>query len=130
MGRTKAILNKQQGRRQQQFFGQFKSKPFWIWDKVWHKKQFALFSGKCCFNHMIGLPVKGSKKMPLFEYEQQIFDLLQETKHVWIKKATGLGITEFMLRYIAWRCLRDDKLKGSQICIVTGPRIDSCNHTG
>ena len=62
--------------------------------------------------------------MPLFDYEQEIFDLLQETKHVWIKKATGLGITEFMLRYIAWLCLRDDKLKGSQMCIVTGPRID------
>jgi hypothetical protein len=73
---------------------------------------------------MIGLPVKNSKKMPLFDYEQEIFDVLQVTKHVWIKKATGLGITEFMLRYIAWLCLRDDKLKGSHICLVTGPRID------
>jgi len=73
---------------------------------------------------MIGLPVKNSKKMPLFDYEQEIFDLLQETKHVWIKKATGLGITEFMLRYIAWLCIRNDKLKGSQMCLVTGPRID------
>jgi hypothetical protein len=62
--------------------------------------------------------------MPLFDYEQEIFDLLQETKHVWIKKATGLGITEFMLRYIGWLCLRDDKLKGSHMCLVTGPRID------
>jgi hypothetical protein len=35
-----------------------------------------------------------------------------------------LGITEFMLRYITWLCLRDDKLKGSQMCLVTGPRID------
>jgi hypothetical protein len=60
----------------------------------------------------------------MFDYEQQIYDALQETKHVWIKKATGLGITEFMLRYTAWLCLRDDKLKGSQICIATGPRID------
>jgi late competence protein required for DNA uptake (superfamily II DNA/RNA helicase) len=73
---------------------------------------------------MIGLPVKNSKKMPLFDYEQEIFDVLQVTKHVWIKKATGLGITEFMLRYIAWLCLRDYKLKGSHICLVTGPRID------
>lgn len=62
--------------------------------------------------------------MPLFDYEQKIYDVLQETKYVWIKKATGLGITEFMLRYIAWLCLRDDKLKGSQMCIVTGHRID------
>jgi late competence protein required for DNA uptake (superfamily II DNA/RNA helicase) len=29
-----------------------------------------------------------------------------------------------MIRYMAWLCLKDDKLKGSQMCIVTGPRID------
>lgn len=45
-------------------------------------------------------------------------------KHLWIKKATGLGITEFMLRFMAWLCLRDKSLSGSQMCIVTGPRID------
>lgn len=43
---------------------------------------------------------------------------------MWIKKATGLGISEFMLRFMAWLCLRDDSLSGSQMCIVTGPRID------
>ncbi len=123
LDRSRSMLKKQQ-HREQRYFEQFKSKPFWIWDKEWHKKQHAIFSGRCCFNHMIGLPVKRLKKMPLFDYEQEIFDLLQETKHVWIKKATGLGITEFMLRYIAWLCLRDDKLKRSQIGIVTGPRID------
>lgn len=42
----------------------------------------------------------------------------------WIKKATGLGITEFMLRYMAWLCLRNNDLTGTQMCIVTGPRID------
>jgi hypothetical protein len=125
LNRSRSIVKKQQFReRQQRFFEQFKSKPFWIWDKERHKRQHAIFSGRCCFNHMIGLPVKDSKKMPLFDYEQEIFDSLQVTKHIWIKKATDLGITEFMLRYIAWLCLRDDKLKGSQICIVTGPRID------
>jgi late competence protein required for DNA uptake (superfamily II DNA/RNA helicase) len=45
-------------------------------------------------------------------------------KHLWIKKATGLGISEFMLRFMAWLCLKDDALSGSQMCIVTGPRID------
>jgi late competence protein required for DNA uptake (superfamily II DNA/RNA helicase) len=60
----------------------------------------------------------------LFDYEKEIFDALQQTKYVWIKKATGLGITGFMLRYISWLCLRDDKLKGSRVCIVTGPRIE------
>ncbi|MFL6486338.1 MAG: DEAD/DEAH box helicase family protein [Nitrososphaera sp.] len=45
-------------------------------------------------------------------------------KHFWIKKATGLGISEFMLRFMAWLCLKDNTLSGSQMCIVTGPRID------
>jgi hypothetical protein len=45
-------------------------------------------------------------------------------KHLWIKKATVLGISEFMLRFMAWLCLKDNALAGSQMCIVTGPRID------
>ena len=45
-------------------------------------------------------------------------------KHLWIKKATGLAISEFMLRFMAWLCLKDNALSGSQMCIVTGPRID------
>ena len=61
---------------------------------------------------------------PLFDYEKIVFDTLEKNKHVWIKKATGLGITEFMLRYMSWLCLRNDKLQGSQMCIVTGPRIE------
>jgi hypothetical protein len=42
-------------------------------------------------------------------------------KHLWVKKATGLGITEFMLRFMAWLCLRNDDYKGSQMVIITGP---------
>ena len=53
-----------------------------------------------------------------------VFETLRKHKHVWIKKATGLGITEFMLRYMAWLCLKDNTLRGSQMCIVTGPRIE------
>src|ERR671933_813092 len=29
-----------------------------------------------------------------------------------------------MLRFMAWLCLKDNTLSGSQMCIVTGPRID------
>ena len=29
-----------------------------------------------------------------------------------------------MLRFMAWLCLKDNTLAGSQMCIVTGPRID------
>jgi hypothetical protein len=29
-----------------------------------------------------------------------------------------------MLRFMAWLCLKDDPLAGSQMCVVTGPRIE------
>src|SRR5919206_141493 len=60
-------------------------------------------------------------------HSQLIFDSLvtpNGNKHLWIKKATGLGVSEFMLRFMAWLCLKDTSLAGSQMCIVTGPRID------
>ena len=41
-----------------------------------------------------------------------------------VKKATGLGVSEFMLRIMAWLCTRDETFDGSQMCIVTGPNIE------
>ena len=45
-------------------------------------------------------------------------------KHLWIKKATGLEVTEFFLRFMSWLCLRNNDYRNSQMCIVTGPNID------
>ena len=45
-------------------------------------------------------------------------------KHLWVKKATGLGVTEFMLRIMAWLCTNGEITGSSQMCIVTGPNID------
>jgi hypothetical protein len=115
-----------------------KINPFWIWDQQQHKQEDIRMNGDCCFNHIIGLPHKDGVDKPLYDYEKIIFDTLiaspfdtkngniksSNNKHVWIKKATGLGVSEFMLRFMAWLCLRDNALLGSQMCIVTGPRID------
>jgi hypothetical protein len=46
---------------------------------------------------------------PLYDYEKIIFDSLvtqngntrSNGKHLWIKKATGLVVSEFMLKFIA-----------------------------
>jgi hypothetical protein len=67
------------------------------------------------FTHANGLPQKNGQTFPLFDYEQLLYNELQQHKHIWIKKATGLGITEFMLRYICWLCLKDDTYKHAQI---------------
>ena len=37
------------------------------------------------------------------------------------QEPTGLGVTEFMLRFMAWLCLKDDSCKNSQMVIVAGP---------
>ncbi|HYY51067.1 MAG TPA: DEAD/DEAH box helicase family protein, partial [Nitrososphaeraceae archaeon] len=113
--------------QQSSLFERPQNKPFWIWDKQQHKQEDINTDGDCCFNHIIGLPQKDGDDKPLFEYEQIIYDSLvgnAASKHLWIKKATGLGVSEFMLRFMAWLCLKDNALAGSQMCIVTGPRIE------
>ena len=115
------------------FFQRLQNKPFWIWNIQEHKQEDIRTDGDCCFNHIIGLPSKDTVDKPLYDYEKVIFNCLvtqddnsnsSNNKHLWIKKATGLGVSEFMLRFIAWLCLKDNALSGSQMCIVTGPRID------
>ena len=94
--------------------------------------------------HIIGLPKKDGVEYPMFDYEQLLLNALLEpgylnshpkshthdpgnilypfkVKHLWIKKATGLGVTEFMLRFMAWLCLYNDDYRDSQMVIVTGP---------
>jgi hypothetical protein len=117
--------------KDKELFARLKNKPFWIWNVDAHKAEAVRAKGDCCFNHIIGLPQKNGVEKPLYDYEKIIFDTLVKPdgsganhKHLWIKKATGLGISEFMLRFMAWLCLKDDVLSGSQMCIVTGPRID------
>jgi hypothetical protein len=122
----KLVSQSQQQQHQNKLFQRLQDKAFWIWDKQQHKLQDIRTDGECCFNHIIGLPQKEGIDKPLYDYENMIYDTFQEHKHkhVWIKKATGLGVSEFMLRFMAWLCLKDDALSGSQMCIVTGPRIE------
>jgi hypothetical protein len=88
-------------------FDIFKGLPFWIWDQSEHKRQDRLTKGKCCFNHILKCPTKDNIQKPLFEYQQTIYNSLQNHRHLWILKSTGLGISEFFLRYMAWLCLRE-----------------------
>jgi hypothetical protein len=120
----KLVQEQQQPEARKQLYGRLRNKEFWFWDIAEHTQEYIRTRGDCCFNHIIGLPQKEAIDKPLFSYEQIIYDTLQDHKHTWIKKATGLGVSEFMLRYMAWLCLKDNALAGSQMCIVTGPRIE------
>jgi hypothetical protein len=117
-------------------FERMQNKPFWIWDKEEHKQGDIRTDGDCCFNHIIGLPTKEGLEKAIFDYEKILYDSLLgnehskalnhnfKHKHLWVKKATGLGVTEFFLRLMVWLCLRNDNYRNSQMCIVTGPNID------
>jgi hypothetical protein len=43
---------------------------------------------------------------------------------VWIKKSTGIGATEFLIRIMVWLATRDNQLSGTNMCVVTGARIE------
>ena len=103
------LVQSQSDAEQNELLQRLKDKPFWIWNQKQHKREDIKTRGKCCFNHVIGLPRKDGVEKPLFDYEKLLYDSLlipdpynpmQHTfklKHLWVKKATGLGVTEFFL---------------------------------
>ncbi len=112
-------------------FDKLCNKPFWIWNIEQHEHEDIQTNGDCCFNHIIGLPTKERVERPIFDYQRIMCDALQilyfcnpsrhdfKHKHLWVKKATGLGVTELFLRLMAWVCLKDDTYtKNSQMCII------------
>ena len=109
------------------------SLPLWVWSDENHGKPGESGKKNCCFNHLVGLPEKGGIAMPMFDYEKRVFAALKrkseegkKDKHGWVKKATGLGITEFALRYMAWLCHTRD-YRGAQMSIVTGSNKELAN---
>jgi hypothetical protein len=110
--------------KKQALYSRLKNKPFWIWSVQEHKAEDRRTGGDCCFQHIIGLPRRGNKQFPLFDYQKLIYDKLQETNFLLIRKAAGIGGTELLLRYLCWVCTKDNDMQGQRACIVTGPRID------
>lgn len=100
-----------------------KTKPFWIEDEKKHDYERKLRKGNCCFNHIVGLPWKHGEQLPMFDYENLLFDAFEHHKYVWVLKATGLGVSEFSLRYMAYVACsyKEIRYKDSQMCIVVGP---------
>lgn len=80
------------------------------------------------FNEKIGMPlnVKTKQHTKIYKYEDDLINDILRYKMVWVKKATGLGITECINRFIAWMCTRDDTFRNNQIdvsvVIFTGTR--------
>jgi hypothetical protein len=89
--------------QQTQSLDRLQNKPFRIWNIEEHKQEDVRTKGECCFNHIIGLPTKEGLEKPMFDYEKILYDSLLiphnqnplnhafKNKHLWVKKATGLG---------------------------------------
>ena len=123
------------------FYDACRDISFYHWeflnDESKHDELARKTNNTCCFSHLIGLPLKNGVKHHMYGYEYDVFRELhkpkpsdtdniikrQQHKHCAIIKATGLGISEFFLRWIAWMCVRNDNLQGQRVCIITGPNI-------
>jgi hypothetical protein len=97
----------------------FEGKPFWCGNSRTVRD--------CCFNHIIGLPVKNGIEHPIYDYEEEMLNAIQHNKHVMIKKARGIGATEFMIRYLSWLALSTDKLNDKSVFIIAGTRLEFAN---
>ena len=115
---------KEEVKLQSERFRIFRDLPFWISDIEEHKEADIANNGNCCFNHIIGLPKKDGIDKPIFDYEMQLVNALDNNKSVFVKKARGLGITEILLRYMSWLAVFDSTYHNCRFHIVTGPRIN------
>jgi hypothetical protein len=110
--------------------------PFWMWDVKEHRQEDIRTGANVALITTQDYRRRGGRERPLYDYQKIIYDALfdpdssnplkdpNKHRHIWIKKAAGLGITELMLRLMAWLCLKDDTYKGTHMCIVTGPSIE------
>ena len=55
-------------------------KPFWVWNQIEHRTLAKDSDGQCCWNHIVGLPIKNNKEYPLFNYEKTLFNSLLFSK--------------------------------------------------
>lgn len=110
---TRRAQRQQQAPASSDFWAQFRGKDFPAFWKLVHPD-------KQLFDFQYGEYELAGKKYP------GLFQVLESQKHVWVKKATGMGFSTFALTYIAWKCINDGNWKGiadAQVCIVTGQGI-------
>jgi hypothetical protein len=95
-----------------------------VWPESNHELRYKNSKGNCCFWHIIGAPQKDGHDMPALPYQQLLWNFLNEHKRIWVKNSRGIGVTEFLLRWIGFNCITGGFPSGSRVCIITGPRID------
>jgi hypothetical protein len=97
-----------------------------------HARDLQIFEGKpfycngtgiltdCCFNHIIGLPVKNGIEHIIYDYELDTVKAIEHNRNIWIKKASGIGATELILHYLTYKILVNNDLEYKNIFIISG----------
>ena len=70
------VDNHQQQSIQKGLFDRLRYKEFWLWNKKEHMQEHARTEGDCCFNHILGLPIKDGEEKHMFDYEKMLYDAL------------------------------------------------------
>jgi hypothetical protein len=106
--------------------------PFYRFDltRQEHLKLYDEMNGRCCFNHFIGMPEKHGKVFPFFEYEKVLWDDFEKSLNgespqrlFAVLKATGIGMTEYIIRVMAWMAVSSGKYHGARFAIIAGIRM-------
>jgi hypothetical protein len=84
--------------------------------------QLDIFLGKSFleFNGIIGLPIKNGKEHPIYDYELDVVKAIEKHRNIWIKKASGIGMTELILRFLTWKIVSSNELEYKNVFIVSG----------
>ena len=108
-----------------------KSDPFYNTDNPLFSdsSQLDIFKGKTFleFNKIIGLPVKNGKEHPIYDYELDVIEKIESNRIIWIKRSRGIGITELVLRYLAYKIVSSNELDYKKIMIVSGTMLKHAN---
>ena len=112
--------------------------PFYRFDltREEHVAEYDRTRGRCCFNHFIGMPEKHDKVFPFFDYEKIIWEDFEKSlrgipliegkpvqKLFAVLKATGIGMTEFLIRIMAWLAVHSKRFMGKRFAIIAGIRM-------
>jgi len=106
----------------------FLGKPFWIWDEQEHNVRFKETNGRCCAVDILGRPQKDGKDFPMFCYQHQIYDAIEQHQNIWILKSRGIGLTTFMIYYLTWKILSSSELDHQNIFLISGTREAHSNY--
>jgi hypothetical protein len=76
------LVQSQAGPEGNQVLQRLRDKPLLVLGKDRHGQKHRANKGRCCFNHIIGLPKKDGKRKPMFDYERHLYQALLEPAYL------------------------------------------------